>query len=1054
MAWSGYFMFGGTELINATRTEAYAKHYNVGWFRPIYNEVALSWLLGDPRYTTPLQDDAPWTDPDNLDSYDFYGVYPLEITGIEDGTTDATVVESVIDGGYIGRTRKKTRTVVFSAVLTGASECAVEYGHRWLRSVLTGGPCYNQAYGQCGGVDLCYLSCPPVITEVEPTYSLGEPVLDSRNFASNPGGEILGSQGWNPNNAAHHVMSATTVAPISNTRSILSTRQAGAIATNLAYNPISDSVNAATFWYPTRSTTAAGPGYLRSTITDATVGSLLQRVNSPASINDTQRVVVVPGETVRASAQVRSSASAPMGLYIVWLDAAAVDVGVDVSPTVTTNPTTWTDIPDFSAVAPAGAVTAQVRIGIGGTGPRAIGDTFDVRHTMIVKSTTPVPYFDGDTGSALTHRWTGTVNASTSEQITASNSVKRTNLAMNPALEGGVTTGWNTNDGTRYPATLDTASRMSGVNSMMTTRTATTPNTTAGSLNVGARIPSGQVPVVEGNVYTFGLDVKAELAGRRARLSYLWYDSGKVPLTPQSTVGAFTNLTAGQTTRLVFTTIAPPLAAYAYPVVEVYTVGGENSTVGERCWFDRATIESSVTDGSYFDGSTPTIPASNPAGTSYRWTGTPNNSTSEKVGVADAEVASIYLAPGDQPLSVLAETPVTVGVDVKVEQANRKVYGYLSWLGGGGNSSQFEIPAGAPGEVVRLVITGTPPPGTTQAYPVITTEATTGSALTGERVWFDNLYIGGDPSGDYFDGASSPSNPYTYAWAGTPHASGSYRYKDTWVQDPDPTAEDCYSRIGRSLHEVTTTVGPTVTQKLEMNDGGAAWQVTWTMVAANPAEFGVEKPLVVGFLDPAVEIPYYGGILPPGGEFDEHGNVQNESPCAVPVFRPVYDPLCGLLSAPPDVPSVVPMCFSFPPNFLRTSFSIPREEIPLWTTVTPIISLSTKTAEARSVRVRFYADMFDTGDPSQDPCNFCGDVVFSYIPPSSTIVLDCADRAVYIDQPGFGRRRADALITNSKGEPFEWPEFSCGYGYVVTVDMPQQMTQRPILDLSLVPRMA
>lgn len=436
MAWSGYFMFGGTEIINATRTEAYTRHLNVGWFRPIYNEAGLPWLLGEKEYTTPLQDDAPWTDPDNLDSYDFFGVYPLDITGIEDSTTEAQVTESVVDGGYIGKTRKKSRVSVFQAVLTGVSECAVEYGFRWLRAVLTGGPCFNQSYGDCGGTDLCYLACPPIYTEVD---------------------------------------------------------------------------------------------------------------------------------------------------------------------------------------------------GIG-------------------------------------------------------------------------------------------------------------------------------------------------------------------------------------------------------------------------------------------------------------------------------------------PL-------------------------------------------------------------------------------------------------------------------------------------------ECYAKVGRSLHEVTVTSGPQVTQKLEMVNGGAAWTVTWTMTAANPAEFGVSKPLVVGFLDPAVNVPYVGGIIPPGGEFDEDGSVQTDAPCAVPVFRPVYDPLCGLLAPPPEVPSVVPMCFSFPVNYLRTSFTIPREQIPLWTTVTPVISLTTRTVEARSVRLRFYADLFDTGDPSQDPCNYCGDVVFSYIPPSSTIVLDCADREVYIDQPGIGRRRADALVTNSKGEPFEWPEFSCGYGYVVTVDMPQQMTERPIVDLSLVPRM-
>ena len=50
-------------------------------------------------------------------------------------------------------------------MLTGASECAVETGLRWLRSVLTGGPCFNQTYGVCGGVELCYLACPPVITD-------------------------------------------------------------------------------------------------------------------------------------------------------------------------------------------------------------------------------------------------------------------------------------------------------------------------------------------------------------------------------------------------------------------------------------------------------------------------------------------------------------------------------------------------------------------------------------------------------------------------------------------------------------------------------------------------------------------------------------------------------------------------------------------------------------------------------------------------------------------------------------------------------------------------
>jgi hypothetical protein len=109
-----------------------------------------------------------------------------------------------------------------------------------------------------------------------------------------------------------------------------------------------------------------------------------------------------------------------MALWIVWLDAAANAVGtVAESPGVATNPTTWATIPDFAGVAPAGAVVAQVRIGIAGSGPRAIGNTFDVRHVMIVKGATAVPYFDGSTPatSGSTYRWTGTPNASTSQKL-------------------------------------------------------------------------------------------------------------------------------------------------------------------------------------------------------------------------------------------------------------------------------------------------------------------------------------------------------------------------------------------------------------------------------------------------------------------------------------------------------------------------------------------------------------------------------------------------------------------------------------------------------------
>jgi hypothetical protein len=106
-----------------------------------------------------------------------------------------------------------------------------------------------------------------------------------------------------------------------------------------------------------------------------------------------------------------------MGIWVVWLDVAANAVGtIGMSPEVPTNPTNWADIADFSAVAPAGAVTAQIRIGIGGTGPRAVGSTFDIRHVMIAKGGTAVTYFAGDTPDtvAYDYAWAGAANNSTS----------------------------------------------------------------------------------------------------------------------------------------------------------------------------------------------------------------------------------------------------------------------------------------------------------------------------------------------------------------------------------------------------------------------------------------------------------------------------------------------------------------------------------------------------------------------------------------------------------------------------------------------------------------
>jgi hypothetical protein len=161
-----------------------------------------------------------------------------------------------------------------------------------------------------------------------------------------------------------------------------------------------------------------GNGFLRLTVNDATVSSMSQRINSPTT--NAIHLATFPGETVRVACQVRSSASWPMTQALQFLDSGNNMITSPTGGTVATNPTTWTDIPELSAVAPAGAAYVMMQIGISGSGARAINDTFDVRHVVITKGTeSTAPYFDGSfaVSAATWYRWKGAVDDSPSQQM-------------------------------------------------------------------------------------------------------------------------------------------------------------------------------------------------------------------------------------------------------------------------------------------------------------------------------------------------------------------------------------------------------------------------------------------------------------------------------------------------------------------------------------------------------------------------------------------------------------------------------------------------------------
>lgn len=161
MAYESWFTLGGTEIINGPRTRAYISSLlpSARVHDLCQSECGCDHLhafLGDAPYASPLADDAPWTDPERPESYEFLGAYPLGITNLTDGTVESAVVQGFDDGGWVVNRRHAAREVAFSVALFSTTEDGDTYGFDWLKAVLEGS-CEDDG---CGGTStqLCFLS--------------------------------------------------------------------------------------------------------------------------------------------------------------------------------------------------------------------------------------------------------------------------------------------------------------------------------------------------------------------------------------------------------------------------------------------------------------------------------------------------------------------------------------------------------------------------------------------------------------------------------------------------------------------------------------------------------------------------------------------------------------------------------------------------------------------------------------------------------------------------------------------------------------------------------
>lgn len=154
MAYEGWLQFGGVELINNSRVQAYAHGAGIAVLGS-WPELPAS--LGDAPYTDPVTDAAPWYDPSRVESAGFHGLLGLELVGASAGTHTRAWTELIADGGVPGGARRASRELDVRAIAFATDRASMSYGLSWLGSALRGSVCGTS----CSGDELCvYAACP------------------------------------------------------------------------------------------------------------------------------------------------------------------------------------------------------------------------------------------------------------------------------------------------------------------------------------------------------------------------------------------------------------------------------------------------------------------------------------------------------------------------------------------------------------------------------------------------------------------------------------------------------------------------------------------------------------------------------------------------------------------------------------------------------------------------------------------------------------------------------------------------------------------------------
>ena len=661
-----------------------------------------------------------------------------------------------------------------------------------------------------------------------------------RNLATNPSFETLtgSSTTVRTNLCAYPNMSATGSAVTVRTNRIINplcnsgwnTRWSGGGTASTAYT------------FPTGANPAGTSQYVRKTWT---AGGGITNGDCGFDNAATARIPVTAGGIYTLSGYLRPSVGDKLGnCSIYWEDAAGVFLTRTYSNNVTMTANQWTQV-SMTATAPANAAKAYMAIDIatGGATLWQSGDTLDMCGPLFELGPLGTFFSGGTTATAdFTYLWTGTVNASSSQE------------------QGVLVSGWSNKwfgsgggAGVAYKHSTD-----SPIDGPYFRKVWIVANPT-GSQDTGFS-PSADIAVTAGKTYTFSVYARSSVS-QHMSIFVTWKDSGGATISTTSGTDLGT-LTPNTWQRFSITLTAPALTTTVIPSFGPY-INAIAMPAGATLDFDQCLIEEG-TLGSFFTGN---YPASGDF--TYTWAGTANASASYRRGLTfvgntnggataiastdwkgSGGTYSARLTPsssitfdtwfavhgdtgafrmGMEPGKTYTATATSrlTGAQSGTLSPYARMIKFFYKLADGTYTSAWSTAAPNSAGVTKHSVTVTLPVDSTEAFVRLMNGASAGN---GEVWWDDFMLVEGSSAPDYVDG----TKPFS-KWDGTANASTSVGYPQQLL---DIAGKPDLEQIGVGLSTNPTVdgfVARTVYVVYEtLNTNDTSWQTPFYYGNAAP----------------------------------------------------------------------------------------------------------------------------------------------------------------------------------------------------------------------------